>query len=46
MGKGAKDKSEKLGMSYSKAAHLLRKKILFTLAKRCEMTICYRCKKK
>ncbi len=43
MGKGSKDKSVKLGMSYSKAAHRLRRKILFTLAKRCGMTKCYRC---
>lgn len=34
MGKCVKDKSIKLGMSYSKAALRLRKKILFTLAKK------------
>jgi len=45
MRKGAKDKSEKLGMSYSKAASRLRKKLLFTFAKKCKMTNCYRCGK-
>ena len=42
----SKDKSEQLGISYSKASHILRKRIMFNLVKQCDMDICYRCGEK
>jgi len=45
MGDSNKLKSEKLGMSFSKANHILRKKILFYLAEKCGMRKCFRCGK-
>ena len=45
MGGYNKLKSEKLEMSYSKATHMLRKKVMFYLAEKCGMRNCYRCGK-
>jgi hypothetical protein len=36
-------KSEQLGMSFGKASHILRKSIIFNLAKKCGMSNCYQC---
>lgn len=38
-------KNLKLGMSYGKATHILRKTILFDLVKKLNLDICYRCNK-
>jgi hypothetical protein len=40
-----KAKSERLGMSYSKASHQLRKKIMFSLIQKAGLNKCYRCGK-
>lgn len=37
------EKSKQLGMSYGKASNMLRKNIMFNLAKKCNMDKCYRC---
>lgn len=42
----SKEKSEQLGMSYGKAGNILRKNIMFELAKRCNMDTCHRCGEK
>jgi hypothetical protein len=39
-------KQAKLKMSVSKATHILRKAIMFMLAKRCSLDLCFRCGKK
>lgn len=44
--RGVKAKSEALGMSFSKASHMMRKKLLFFLAKKCDMDTCFRCNMK
>lgn len=44
--KGNKKKADQLGMSAGKAAHILRKKILFDLLQQQEKNICFRCNKK
>ncbi len=41
-----KNKSDKLGMSYSTASQRLRKLILFKLIKKCGFDICYQCNEK
>lgn len=38
-------KSEQLGMSYGKAGNILRKNLLFYLAQKSGMDICFQCKK-
>ncbi len=39
-------KSQKLGMSFGKAGHILHKNILFNLVQKCDLDICYRCGKR
>lgn len=44
---GIKEKKEKqLGMKLGTAEHRLRKKIMFCMAEKLGMTVCYRCNKK
>ena len=42
----SKEKTVQLGMSYGKANAILRKSILFSLVKKCNLDNCYRCNKK
>jgi hypothetical protein len=39
-------KSKQLGMSFSKASHILRKSVMFHLAQRCGLDFCFRCGKR
>src|SRR5690349_12862845 len=43
---GIARKTQQLGMSFSKASHVLRKAVMFRLVQRCGLDICFRCGKR